>query len=108
MISQPPAEVGNTLILRGRFEEALAALDQALLLNPGMAEVSFWKSLTSALLGRDEDARASLEQVLTAGLPLPAVLLTPLRWLEQKRPDFYRQHAEPVLARAEGGPEQCA
>ena len=107
---QPAASVcrGVALTLRGRFEKALAALDQALLLNPEMAEASFWKSLVSALLGRDEEARASLEQVLTAELPLPAVLLSPLRWLEQKRPDFYRQYAEPVLARAEGGQEQCA
>lgn len=40
-------------------------------------------------------------------LPLAQVLLTPLRWLEQKRPDFYRNYAEPVLARSEGRSEQC-
>ena len=99
---------GIALILRGRFEEAEAFLTQALQQHPGMAEASFWKSLACALLERDEDARASLEQVLTAELPLPAVLLAPLRWLEQKRPDFYRKYAEPVLARAKGGQEQCA
>jgi tetratricopeptide (TPR) repeat protein len=99
---------GVSLLLRGHFEEAEASLDQALLLNPGMAEALFWKSLACAELRRDEDALAALEQVLTAELPLPAVLLAPLRWLEQKRPDFYRRYAEPVLARAKGGQEQYA
>ena len=95
-------------MLRGRFEEALAAFDQALLLAPEMAEASFWKSLVCALLGRDEEARASLGKAVDAELPLPTVLLAPLRWLEQKRPDFYRHYVEPVLARAEGRAEQCA
>jgi tetratricopeptide (TPR) repeat protein len=107
---QPVASLcrGVALLLRGRFEEALAAFDQALLLAPVMAEASFWKSLVCALLGRDEEARASLGKAVDAELPLPTVLLAPLRWLEQKRPDFYRRYVEPVLARAEGRAEQCA
>ncbi len=107
---QPVALVcqGMSLMLRGRFEEAEASLDQALLLNPAMREALFWKSLVCALLERDEEARIALEQALAAELPLARVLLTPLRWLEQKRPDFYRRYAEPVLARTKEGQEQCA
>ena len=96
---------GMALLLRERLEEALAALDQALLLNPGMGEAFFWKSLVCALLGRDEEAVAALVWVKTVELPLPEVLFAPLRWLEQKRADFYRRYAEPVLARAKGGQE---
>lgn len=99
---------GVSLLLRGRFEEAEAALDQALLLHPGMREALFWKSLVCALLLRDEEARAALERTMAAELPLARVLLTPLRWLEQKRPDFYRNDAEPVLAHSEGRSEQYA
>ena len=104
---QPAAWVcrGMSLLLLERFEEAEASLDQALLLQSGMAEALFWKSMACAELRRDEDALAALEQVVTAELPLPAVLLAPLRWLEQKRADFYRRYAEPVLARAKGGQE---
>jgi tetratricopeptide (TPR) repeat protein len=102
---QPVALVcrGVSLLLRGRFEEAEASLDQALLLNPAIREALFWKSLLCAELRRDEEARAALGRALAAELPLARVLLTPLRWLEQKRPDFYRQDVEPVLARSEGG-----
>ncbi|MGH2498390.1 MAG: tetratricopeptide repeat protein [Ktedonobacteraceae bacterium] len=101
---QPAASLcrGVALVLRGRFEEALASLEQALLLNPEMVEASFWKSLVCAELRRDEEARAALGQVLAAELPLASVLLAPLRWLAQRRPDFYRTFIEPVLARAEG------
>lgn len=101
---QPAASLcrGVALVLRGRFEEAEASLDQALLLNPEMTEASFWKSLVCAELRRDEEARAALGRVLAAELPLASVLLAPLRWLEQRRPDFYSHYAEPVLARAEG------
>lgn len=60
------------------------------------------------LYDRDETSeRPGLVMGKRAGLPLPAVLFAPFRWLEQKRPDFYRQYAEPVLARAEGRLEQC-
>ena len=50
----------------------------------------------------------ALERAKAAELPLPEALFAPLCWLEQKRADFYRRYAEPVLARARGGQEQCA
>ncbi|HET9999336.1 MAG TPA: tetratricopeptide repeat protein [Ktedonobacteraceae bacterium] len=97
---QPAAFVcqGVALLLRRRFEEALVVLDQVLLMNPQMREASFWKSMVSALLGRDEEARAALERVKVAELPLPEALFAPLRWLKQKRPEFYRAYAAPLVA----------
>jgi tetratricopeptide (TPR) repeat protein len=88
---------GIALLLRERFEEALAELERAILLNPQKVDAYFWKSLACAFLGRDADAATALEQMMTAELPLPAVLLTPLHWLEQKRSDFYIKYAMPVL-----------
>jgi hypothetical protein len=52
-----------------------------------------------AYLGQDDDAIAALEKALE--LNLPPLLLSPLRWLEQDRPDFYRKYAAPLLARFE-------
>jgi tetratricopeptide (TPR) repeat protein len=97
---QQPAAVlcqGVALTLRERFEEALAALELALLQSPGMRAASFWMSVACALLGRDEEAAAALGQVRASDVPLPKVLLAPLRWLEQKNLNFYRTYAVPVL-----------
>jgi hypothetical protein len=59
------------------------------------------------LYGRDETSeRPGLVMGKRVELPLQAVLFATLRWLEQKRPDFYRQYAEPVPARTEGRSEQ--
>jgi tetratricopeptide (TPR) repeat protein len=101
-----PVSRGMSLLLRGRLEEAEASLDQALSLNPAMREAFFWKSMVCALLQRDEEARAALGQALAGELPLARALLAPLRWLEQKRPDFYRNYAEPVMNRSDGRLEQ--
>jgi tetratricopeptide (TPR) repeat protein len=100
------ASRGVSLLLRGRLEEAEATLDRALLIHPAMREAFFWKSMIYALLQRDEEARAALVQALEGELPLSRVLLAPLRWLEQKRPDFYRNYAEPVMARSDERSEQ--
>ena len=92
---------GVALVLRERFEEALAELARALLLDPRKGEALFWKSMTYAFLKQDEDAVATLVQAIAAEVPLPEVLLVPLRWLEQKRPGFYRKHIVPVLKMSE-------
>jgi tetratricopeptide (TPR) repeat protein len=96
---QPAAALcqGVALLLRERFEEALAAFEQALLQSPGMRAASFWKSMACALLGRDEEAAAALGQARTSDVLLPKVLLAPLRWLEQKNLHFYRTYAVPML-----------
>jgi tetratricopeptide (TPR) repeat protein len=75
---QPAAALcqGVALLLRERFEEALAAFEQALLQSPAVA---------------------ALGQVRASGVPLPKVLLAPLRWLEQKNLHFYSTYAVPML-----------
>lgn len=83
---------GIALILRDRYEEAIAELDQALLLDPEASEALFWKSLACAFLGRDQEAATALEQAKRAEVPLPESLFAPLGWLEQKNPNFYRAH----------------
>ncbi len=88
---------GVALLLQERFEEALAQLGQALLLDARKGHAYVWKSLACAFLGQDEEAEAALAQAKTAELPLSEVLFAPLRWLEQKRVDFYQQHVVPLL-----------
>jgi hypothetical protein len=50
-----------------------------------------------ASLGHDEEAITAMKQSLE--LDLPPILLTPLRWFEQDRPDFYKQYVVPLIAR---------
>jgi len=52
-----------------------------------------------AYLGKDDEAIAAIEKSLELGLP--PILLSPLRWTGQDRPDFYRKYAAPLLARYE-------
>ncbi len=88
---------GAALLLRGSLDEALAEMDQALPLQPERHDAYFWKGMVCAMLGRDEEAVAAIESAMR--LELPPVLLTPLRWLEQDRPDFFRVYVGPLLAR---------
>jgi hypothetical protein len=48
-------------------------------------------------LGHDEEAIAAIERSLE--LELPPILLTPLRWFEQDKPDFYQKYVVPLMAR---------
>jgi tetratricopeptide (TPR) repeat protein len=92
--------LGIALLLRRNWSEALAELEQALV--PTRHEewkVHFWIGMTYAFLGRDEDAVASIEKALE--LALPPILLAPLRWFAQERPDFYGKYAVPLIARFE-------
>jgi hypothetical protein len=59
----------------------------------------FWKGMLCAYFyrGRNLVGMESVEKALEVGLP--PVLLTPLYWLEKDLPDFYEQHAAPLLAR---------
>ena len=89
---------GIALLLRKNFGEALAELEQALLRkNNDTWEAYFWKGMTYAFLGQDEEATAAIEKALE--LELPPILLTPLRWFEQERPDFYEKQVVPLLAK---------
>jgi hypothetical protein len=53
--------------------------------------------MTYASLGRDEEATTAIEKALE--LELPPILLTPLRWFEQDKPDFYQKYVVPLMAR---------
>ena len=83
--------------LRRDFEGALKELEQAIQMAPEEWDAYFWKGLTYASLGHDEEALAAVERSLE--LELPPILLTPLRWFEQDRPDFYQKYVVPLMAR---------
>ena len=79
------------------FEEAQLVLEQPIQLTPGASDPYFWKGMAYASLGHDEDAIAAIEHSLE--LELPPILLTPLRWFEQDRPEFYQKYVVPLMAR---------
>ena len=80
---------------RANYEESLADLEQSVTLNPDEWDAYFWQGMNLAQLGRDKEAIEAVEQALK--LDLPPDLLSPLRWLEQERPEFYQKHALPLL-----------
>jgi Flp pilus assembly protein TadD len=83
--------------LRGQSEESLSELEQVTTTEPDRCNVYFWEGMIYASLGRDEEALAAIEKSLE--LDLLPILLTPLRWFEQRRPEFYEKYAGPLLAR---------
>ncbi len=85
------------LWLGRHFEEAPTLLNQAILIKPEAWDPYFWKGMVFASLLRDTEARAAIEKSLE--LELPPILLTPLHWFEQERPDYFQQYAAPLLAR---------
>jgi len=70
-------------------------LEQALRFNVRNEDAWFWKGMMWAYLGHTTVAMESLERALHADLP--PVLLTPLFWLEQERPQFYQEFAASFL-----------
>ena len=86
---------GTAQYLRKRFEEALAELEQAILLKPERWNAYFWKGMTCASLEWDKEAIETIEKALE--LDLPPILLTPLHWFEQDRPEFYELYVVPLL-----------
>jgi tetratricopeptide (TPR) repeat protein len=79
------------------YEVALRELERAIQLEPERWDAYFWKGMACASLGNDADAIAAIEKALA--LELPPVLLAPLHWLAEERPDFYEKQAVPLLAR---------
>src|SRR5690242_4757940 len=77
------------------FEQSLAELEQAIALEPEEWDAYFWKGMVYAALKCDKDAKSAVEKSLE--VDLPPVLLAPLRWFEQDRPDFYEQYVVPLL-----------
>jgi Flp pilus assembly protein TadD len=89
--------LGVALWIRGYFDQALTELKLAVPLNREEWDAYFWQGIVCASLGQDEEAIASIEQSLQ--LDLPPLLLAPLHWFEQDKPDFYEQYAIPLLTR---------
>ena len=89
---------GIALLLHRNLREALTELEQALLpTRHEKWQAHFWKGMISAFLEQDEEAIAAIEKALD--LELPPILLAPLHWFEQERPDFYEKHIVPLLAK---------
>ena len=90
--------LGTALLLRRNLRGAFAELEQALV--PTRHEewkAHFWKGMISAFLEQDEEAIAAIEKALD--LELPPILLAPLHWFEQERPDFYGKYVVPLLVK---------
>jgi hypothetical protein len=87
--------------LKRNFEETLTLLGQAIKLKPDAPDPYFWKGMAYASLMQDELAMGAIEQSLD--LELPPILLTPLHWIEQDRPDFYQHYVVPLMARYDLG-----
>jgi tetratricopeptide (TPR) repeat protein len=79
--------------LRQESEEALTELEQAGRMNP---DAYFWKGVVYASLKQDKEAITAIEKAIE--LELIPVLLAPLRWFEQDRPEFYEKYAASLLA----------
>ena len=88
---------GVVLWLSRYFKEALTLLDQAIPIKPYVSDPYFWKGMAYASLAQDAAAIAAIEQSLE--LELPPILLTPLKWFEQDRPDFYQKYVVPLMVR---------
>ena len=90
---------GVAMWLRKYFKEALAQLERAIQVGPEewRWDSYFWQGMTYASLGLEKEARISIEKSLE--LELPPILLTPLKWFEQDRPDFYQKYVVPLMAR---------
>jgi Flp pilus assembly protein TadD len=83
--------------LRANYEKASSELEQSITLKPNEADAYFWKGMSLASLGHDNEAISTIEQALA--LDIPPVLLSPLQWLQDERPDFYQRYALPLLNR---------
>jgi tetratricopeptide (TPR) repeat protein len=90
---------GVALGLRGKLKEGLEEIEKAIAMQPEEWDAYFWKGMLSSYyyLGSYQKIREALEKSLEEGLP--TMLLTPLYWLENDRPDFFEKYVKPLLER---------
>jgi tetratricopeptide (TPR) repeat protein len=88
---------GAANYLNRRLAEAATEIEQSIAREPENWDGHFWAGLVAASSGKDQEAKTAIEKALA--LKLPPALLTPLRWLEQDQPAFYKDYAAPLLAR---------
>ncbi|GHO74818.1 hypothetical protein KSD_25890 [Ktedonobacter sp. SOSP1-85] len=84
------------LYLRQQPEEALASLQQALVLDPNNSNIHLWLCIVYASLQHDQEARSALDIALESSLPL--ILFTPLQLVAPLNPGFYQQDVLPILS----------
>ena len=88
---------GVAMWLLGNYDEALPVLEKPIQMAPEDWDAYFWKGMTCGYLRQEEEAIAAIERSLE--LELPPILLTPLRWFEQNRPEFYQKYVMPLMTR---------
>lgn len=81
--------------IQGENQNALKELTQAIEREAIQWGGYFWKGMVNASLHRDDEAKEAINMALAKSMPV--VLLSPLRWFEQVRPDFYEEFALPFL-----------
>ena len=81
--------------LQQRYDMALACTELALAKEPESEDAHFWKGMTLAAMGRDEEARIALEWARENGVP-PCLFHT-LKLLKPHNEAFYQQYALPLL-----------
>jgi tetratricopeptide (TPR) repeat protein len=86
---------GVAFWFRGDYEKALAELDRAIPLDQEEWDAYFWKGMVLVYQGRGEETMELMEKAIEVGLP--PVLLTPLRWIKQDKPDFFEKYIMPFL-----------
>jgi len=72
-------------------------LERPIQMTPEDWDAYFWKGMTCASMGHDEEAIAAIERSLT--LDMPPILLSTLRWFERDRPQFYQKYVVPLMVR---------
>jgi len=70
----PPPQSAQSLLLAGRYAEALSAFEIALAARPGAAEALFGRATALKLMGRMEEARAGYDAVLAKMPGAPGAL----------------------------------
>jgi tetratricopeptide (TPR) repeat protein len=90
---------GVALWLTGQVSGALVELEEARKRAPEEWDAYFWSAMAYASAGQDAEAMTMIEKAQQAGLP--PVLLAPLRWMEQERPDFFEQYVTRLLDQGE-------
>lgn len=87
---------GVALGLGHKYSDGIVQLEQAIQLGKLTPDAYFWKGLFCAYLEQSTDATQAIRQALEA--ELPPILLMPLYWLEQERPEVYQTVAVPFLS----------
>lgn len=90
---------GVAMWFRKNYQESLIELEQAIQQASERWDPYFWKGMVCVSLEREEEAMEAIKKALDEGMP--PILLTPLRWFEQERPDFYGKYAASLLAKYE-------